>query len=77
MPKRQSKKTLLIKENKEVNEKTKMVKVDKEKCIGCGACASVCSESFVMKDGKAEFTGKKADCTKEAIETCPVDAISG
>ena len=54
-----------------------MVKVDKEKCIGCGACASVCSESFVMKDGKAEFTGKKADCTKEAIETCPVDAISG
>lgn len=53
-----------------------MVKVDKNKCIGCGACASVCSASFVMKDGKAKFTDKKTDCTKEAIEVCPVQAIS-
>jgi len=54
-----------------------MVTVDKEKCIGCGACESVCSESFKMNDDmKAEFTGKNSDCVKEAIETCPVDAIS-
>ena len=51
--------------------------MDAATCIGCGACESVCPESFKMNDQmKAEFTGKKADCIKEAEETCPVDAIS-
>ena len=53
-----------------------MTKVDKEKCIGCGACVSVCPESFKINGDKAEFTGKKSNCIKEAKETCPVDAIS-
>ena len=53
-----------------------MVKVDKEKCIGCGACASICSEGFEMKDGKAAVKDPKAKCIKEAIESCPVDVIS-
>ena len=55
-----------------------MVKVDPDKCIGCGACASVWPDSFKMNaENKAEFTGKTSDCTKEGIETCPVDAITG
>lgn len=53
-----------------------MVKVNKEKCIGCGACVSACPKSFKMVDGKAEFTGEKADCTEAAASSCPVDAIS-
>jgi ferredoxin len=54
-----------------------MVKVNKEKCIGCGACASVCSEVFVMKDGKAKVKAQKeVPCVKEAIQSCPVKAIS-
>jgi ferredoxin len=57
-----------------------MVKVDKKKCIGCGACASICSEIFEMKDdGKAEVkTNAKKDVKgiKEAIKNCPVVAIS-
>jgi ferredoxin len=53
-----------------------MVKVDKEKCIGCGACVSVCPEGFGLSDGKAHVKNPKADCIQEAIETCPVDAIS-
>ena len=62
---------------KKLEVTNKMVKVDKEKCIGCGACESVCPESFKMNvEMKAEFTGKKSDCMKEAEETCPVDAIS-
>jgi len=55
-----------------------VIKVDKEKCIGCGLCASMCPAVFKMNDdGKAEV--KKADatdkCVSEAKEACPVDAI--
>jgi len=53
-----------------------MVKVDKEKCIGCGACAATCPEGFEMKDGKASVKDGKVDCVGEAISGCPVDAIS-
>jgi ferredoxin len=56
-----------------------MVSVDKEKCIGCGACISLCGEVFEFKDGKAVVKkGKeklKIPCVKEAVETCPVTAI--
>ncbi len=57
-----------------------MVKVDKETCIGCGACASNCTDVFEMKeDGKAHVkSGAKENesCVKDAIDNCPVDAIS-
>jgi ferredoxin len=54
-----------------------MVKVDKSKCIGCGACTSICPEVFEMKNGKASVKAqKKIPCVKEAISSCPVEAIS-
>lgn len=55
-----------------------MVKINKEKCIGCGLCPSICGEVFVMaSDGKARVKAqKKIPCVKEAIESCPVSAIS-
>ena len=53
-----------------------MVKVDKEICIGCGLCESICPEGFKMNDeGKAEVRNPKAKCVKEAADSCPVDAI--
>ena len=54
------------------------IKVDKEKCIGCGSCSAICGEVFEMgDDGKAYVkVQKKIPCVKEAIESCPVDAIS-
>ena len=54
------------------------VSVDKEKCIGCGACVSVCPDVFEMGDeGKSEAKKKECDldCCKEAKDICPVDAI--
>lgn len=54
-----------------------MVKVDQEKCIGCGLCPGLCPETFVMgASGKAEVINKEAsDCAKNAALNCPVEAI--
>ena len=55
-----------------------MTKIDKEKCIGCGTCEAVCPEIFeIGDDGKAKIKEqKKIPCLKEAIESCPVQAIN-
>lgn len=58
-------------------------KIDKEKCIGCGTCASLCGEVFELKDGHAQVIAKddtviekNKDEIKQAVEACPVQAIS-
>jgi len=58
-----------------------MVKVDKEKCIGCGLCSNLCPQVFELaKDGKARVKEradleKNKECVKEAKEGCPTGAI--
>ncbi len=54
--------------------------VDKEKCISCGACMSICPKVFQRNgSGKSEVRGD-ADimlpCVDTAIEACPTQAIS-
>ena len=54
------------------------ITIDKEKCIGCGSCVAVCDESFEMNnDNKARLKekGEDAQCVKEAVDICPVQAI--
>ena len=53
------------------------VTVDKEKCIGCGACAAICEKVFELKKGKAQVKVKKTpeECVKSAETSCPVTAI--
>lgn len=52
-----------------------------EKCIGCGACAAICSDVFEMDDetGKSIVVEGKNTSNSEgiddAIAACPVDAI--
>jgi ferredoxin len=56
--------------------------VDRELCIGCSYCISVCPEVFSTDaDGKAEAAGEELSlelekCAKEAATNCPVDAIT-
>jgi len=55
--------------------------VDKDTCIACGLCPSICPECFDMQDdGKAgaiveDVPDGSEDSAKEAEESCPVDAI--
>ena len=51
-----------------------MMRVDKEKCIGCGACVSLCPDTFAMNDGKSKVISEK-DCD-EGISACPTAAIT-
>ncbi len=56
------------------------IKIDKEKCIGCGNCAAICPEVFSLKEGKAQVNQgtnfeSHRDCIKQAINSCPVLAI--
>ena len=55
-----------------------MVKIDKTKCIGCGTCVAVCPDVFeIGDDGKAKVkSSKNISCVQEAIDSCPVDALS-
>ena len=58
--------------------------VDKDTCISCGICPSVCPEVFEMQDdGKAGVCNsdgvvpeEAVASAKEAEESCPVNAIS-
>jgi len=68
-----------------------MIKIKHERniCIGCGACVSLCPKFWEMaEDGKAtlkkaspngvgsdELEVEKSDCNQEAADTCPVQCI--
>ena len=55
--------------------------VNQDTCIGCGLCISTVPEVFeVNADGKAEAyghtSGDNEAAVQEAIDACPVQAIS-
>ena len=56
--------------------------VDKDVCIGCGACEAVCPEIISIEDDglavaiASEIDTDLIDSANDACDGCPVDAIS-
>ncbi|MBU0894433.1 MAG: ferredoxin [Nanoarchaeota archaeon] len=53
-----------------------MIKIDKEKCLGCGACVSACKKGFELKDGKAEVKSANVSCIKQDLEVYLISLLS-
>ena len=57
------------------------VKVNKDACIGCGACAAICDEVFEINDeglseAKVEEVKEELqDEVRDAVDSCPTGAI--
>ncbi|MCI9511663.1 MAG: 4Fe-4S binding protein [Oscillibacter sp.] len=56
----------------------KIIKIDQEKCSGCGACADACHEGAIdMVDGKAVLTRESyCDGLGDCLPACPAGAIT-
>lgn len=53
------------------------MKVDQNKCVGCGACCGMCSCSAItLVNGKAEIDTTKCCNCHTCMSVCPMQAIS-
>ena len=63
------------------------IKLEREKCIGCGSCSAICPKYFkLLDDGKSHIEGstqqdveelevEKIECAEAASEACPSQCI--
>ena len=58
--------------------KRRIIRIDEEKCTGCGACASACHEGAIqMVEGKARLTREDyCDGLGDCLPACPSGAIT-
>ena len=52
------------------------VKVNNEKCTGCGACVDVCPVNAIKIENEKAVIGEECIDCGACIAQCPVEAIS-
>jgi len=53
-----------------------MIYIETEKCTGCGACASICSQQAIsIENDVAVINDVRCNLCGSCVEACPVDAI--
>ena len=59
------------------------VSVDENLCTGCGTCTEICPEVFELTDdlamvkiGNEEVPEQYENACQEAVDSCPVEAIT-
>lgn len=60
-----------------------IIKLEKEKCISCGTCWSICDRFFEagednkssLRGGVQEIEVEETGCAQNAAEACPVQCI--
>ena len=52
------------------------VKIDTEKCTGCGICVEVCLQEAIKVGDIAEVDGEKCTDCGTCAEECPNEAIT-
>ena len=56
------------------------IEMNRDACIGCGACAAVCPENWEMQDdGKSSPKSTEPEevgCNEKAADACPVNCIT-
>ena len=51
--------------------------LDRDKCIGCGACVALCSDHFEMSGNKVNvYNSESSENAVKAADNCPVNAIT-
>jgi len=63
------------------------IKLEREKCIGCGSCTALCPKYFeIADDGKSHIKGavkqeveeievEKIECAESAADVCPLSVF--
>ena len=57
------------------------LKINKDKCIGCGQCVSLCEDVFDFDDDnlakvvESPVSNENEETATEAMENCPTGAI--
>lgn len=53
-----------------------LIKVNSEKCNGCGACVAICPVEALTLYGKAKVDATRCIGCRMCLTVCPVKAIS-